>query len=69
MKKLQLEIPLQSPFQIPTVAEMTTVITVNEAKKIGDQDLDRISAQLDHDDANPVLARQGGPASIGGKRD
>jgi len=42
MQKLQL---VHSPFQIATIAEMATVITAeSEAKKIGDQDLNRLGS-------------------------
>jgi amino acid adenylation domain-containing protein len=47
IKKFQLEIPLQSLFQSPTVAEMAAVIAEKQAKKLGAGDLERILAELD----------------------
>jgi acyl carrier protein len=38
----QLELPLQSLFQAPTVAAMAAVLLQNQAKKLGEQELDRI---------------------------
>ena len=38
----QLELPLQSLFQAPTVGEMAAVILQHQTKKLGEQELDRI---------------------------
>jgi acyl-coenzyme A synthetase/AMP-(fatty) acid ligase/acyl carrier protein len=61
IKKFQLEIPLQSLFQSPTVAEMAAVIVENQNKKIDGQDLNSILLQLEslsEDDAKELIAGQ-----------
>jgi acyl carrier protein len=47
IKRFQLEIPLQSLFQAPTVAEMAAIITEHQAKRLGEKDLDRILTELE----------------------
>ena len=47
IKTFQVEVPLQALFAAPTVAEMAAVITEHQAKKLGEQDLDRILAELE----------------------
>jgi acyl carrier protein len=47
IKQFQLELPLQSLFQSPTVAEMAAVIAENQAKKLDETDLHRILTELD----------------------
>jgi len=47
MKQFQLEIPLQSLFQAPTIAEMANVITEHQGKKLGERELDHILAELE----------------------
>jgi len=47
IKTFQLEIPLQSLFRSPTVAEMAAVIMEHQAKKLGQEELDRILAELE----------------------
>jgi len=47
IKQFQLEIPLQSLFQSPTVAEMAAVITEYQGKKLGEKELDSILAELE----------------------
>ena len=47
LKKFQLEIPLQSLFQSPTVAEMAAVITQHQGKQLGQEELDRIVTELE----------------------
>jgi len=39
IKQFQLELPLQSLFQSPTVAEMATIIMENQAKLASDAEL------------------------------
>jgi amino acid adenylation domain-containing protein len=46
-KKFQLEVPLQSLFQSPTVAQMAAVIMQNQLKKLGDEDLANILVDLE----------------------
>jgi amino acid adenylation domain-containing protein len=47
IKQFQIEVPLQLLFESPTVAEMATVITQYQAKKLDRGDLDRILAELE----------------------
>jgi hypothetical protein len=53
------EVRLQALFAAPTVAEMAAVITEHQAKKLGEQELDRILAELESlsaDEATKLLA-------------
>jgi amino acid adenylation domain-containing protein len=57
----QLELPIQSLFQSPTVAEMAVVITKNQAKKLDEADLQRILAELESlsdDDAKMLAGKE-----------
>ena len=47
MKKFQSEIPLEDLFQSPTIAEMAALITENQAKRLGEKDLNRILSELE----------------------
>jgi len=47
IKQFQLELPLQSLFQSPTVAEMAVIITETQAKKLSEEDLTRVLAELE----------------------
>jgi acyl carrier protein len=47
LKRFQLEIPLQSLLQSPTVAEMAAAIAEHQAKKIDKPELERILAELE----------------------
>ena len=47
IKEFLIEVPLQSLFQSPTVAEMAAVITENQAKVLRDGGLERIVAELE----------------------
>lgn len=60
IKQFQLELPLHSLFQSPTVAEMAIVITKNQAKKLDETDLHRILAELESlsdDQAEQILVQ------------
>jgi acyl carrier protein len=62
IKKFQINIPLQTLFQSPTVAEMAAVITGSQAKKLEHADLDSILADLESlsdEQAQQEVARQG----------
>jgi len=62
IKKFQIEIPLQTLFQSPTVAEMAAVITGSQAKKLEHAELDSILADLESlsdEQAQQEVARQG----------
>jgi amino acid adenylation domain-containing protein len=58
IKSYQLELPLQSLFQSPTVAEMAAVITEHLGKTLGGEELDRILTELESmsDEAAQQLA-------------
>jgi acyl carrier protein len=61
IKQFQLELPLQSLFQSPTVAEMAVLIAENEAKKLDETDMHRILAELESlsdEDAKKILATE-----------
>jgi amino acid adenylation domain-containing protein len=47
IKKFQLELPLQSLFQSPTVAEMATVINEYREKRLTEEELERILTELE----------------------
>ncbi|MFQ5852527.1 MAG: amino acid adenylation domain-containing protein [Candidatus Binatia bacterium] len=47
IKTFKVELPIRSLFESPTVAEMVVVITRNEAKKVGQEDLARMLAELE----------------------
>lgn len=47
IKRFQLELPLQSLFQAPTVAEMAVVITEHQKKRLTDEELERILTELE----------------------
>ena len=47
IKTFQLELPLQSLFQSPTVAEMAAVIAEHQGKKLGREELDRILTEIE----------------------
>ncbi len=61
IKKFQLEVPLQSLFQSPTVAEMAAVITEQQTKKLNTEELHRILTELEtlsDEEAQRLLARE-----------
>ena len=47
IKHFQVDLPLKSLFESPTVAEMAGVITEHQAKKLGKEELDRILTELE----------------------
>jgi amino acid adenylation domain-containing protein len=47
IKQFQLELPLQSLFQSPTVAEMAAIITQNQAKRASPEDLARLLSEVE----------------------
>jgi acyl carrier protein len=61
IKQFQLELPLQSLFQSPTVAEMASVIAENQAKKLAEKDLNRILSELESlsdEEAQRLVAKE-----------
>jgi hypothetical protein len=61
LKTFQLELPLQSLFQSPTVAEMALVITEHEGKKLDGNELNRILTELESlsdEEAQRLVATQ-----------
>jgi acyl carrier protein len=62
IKEFLIDVPLQFLFQSPTVAEMATVITENQAKVLRDGKLERIVAELESmsdEGAQRLLAEAG----------
>jgi acyl carrier protein len=47
IKQFQLELPVQSLFESPTVAEMAAIITANQAKLASDEDLTQMLREVD----------------------
>jgi acyl carrier protein len=47
IKQFQLELPLQSLFQSPTVAKMAAVITLNQARRASDAELTQILREVE----------------------
>ena len=69
LKRLQLEIPLQSLLQSPTVAQMAAVIIQYQGKQLGQEELDRIVTELEampEEQAKQLLTDQ---SSARGTRD
>jgi len=61
IKKFQLELPLQSLFQSPTIAEMAAVIMEHQGKRLGEKDLDRMLGELESlsdEEAKRLLAEE-----------
>jgi amino acid adenylation domain-containing protein len=59
IKTFQVDVPLQALFAAPTVAEMAAMVTEHQAKKMGDQALSRVLAELEslsEDEAVNLLA-------------
>jgi len=60
IKQFQLDLPLHSLFQAPTVARMALVIMEHQAKKLDDKVLERILADLEalsEDEARRALTK------------
>ena len=70
--KFRVELPIKSLLEAPTVAEMAVVIMQNQAKKAGEEDLDRMLAELEalsDDEARRLIAEESGKLSRGERRD
>ena len=62
IKQFQVEVPLQSLFQSPTVAEMASSITEHRAKKLSEDELQSILKDLESmsdEEAQGFLSVQG----------
>src|SRR5215813_3135846 len=62
IKNFQVDVPMQALFAAPTVAEMAAMIIEHQAKKLGEQDLSLILAELDS------LPEDESSKSLGGKK-
>ncbi len=63
IQRFQLELPLQSLFAAPTVAEMAAVIEAHQGKKVGEADLEGMLAELESlsdDEARRLIAEESG---------
>jgi acyl-CoA synthetase (AMP-forming)/AMP-acid ligase II/acyl carrier protein len=72
IKQFQLELPLQSLFQSPTITEMAAVIEAHQGKKVGEVNLERMVAELEllsDDEARRLIAEESGKLSRGERRD
>ncbi len=72
IKTFQVEIPLRSFFEAPTVAEMAAVIEAHQEKKVGEANLERMLAELESlsdDEARRLIAEERGKPSRGDQRD
>ena len=47
MKKFQVEIPLRSLFEAPTIAKMAAVITEHQGKQLGEKELEHLLGELE----------------------
>ncbi len=72
IKTFQVEIPLRSFFEAPTVAEMAAVIEAHQGKKLGEADLECMLAELEslsEDEARRPIAEESEKLSHGERRD
>ena len=61
IKAFQLDLPVKSLFDSPTVAEMAIVVAQNQAKKVGQEELARLLSELEsitEDEAQRLLAKE-----------
>ena len=61
LKRFQLEIPLRSLLESPTVAQMAQVIVAYQEKQIGNEELERVLAELEaitEEEAQKLLAEK-----------
>jgi uncharacterized coiled-coil protein SlyX len=68
IRKFQFELPLQSLFQSPTIAEMAAVITEHQGKRLGQAELERLLGELEalsDEEAQRLLAEETNPTSGG----
>jgi acyl carrier protein len=63
IQTFQLDIPLRSLFDSPTVAEMARVITMNQARKASQEELERMLREVEavsEEEAKTLLAKENG---------
>jgi len=63
LKAFEMDLPIQSLFQSPTVEEMAKVIARHQAEKLSQEDLAGVLAELDalsDEEAKEFAAREGG---------
>jgi acyl carrier protein len=61
IKQFQLELPLQSLFQSPTIAEMAAIITEHQGKLLGEEELERLLSELElmsEEEARQLVAKE-----------
>ena len=61
IKNFQLELPLQSLFQSPTVAEMAAVIMEHQGKRLGEEELEHMLGELESlsdEEAQQLVAKE-----------
>jgi hypothetical protein len=61
IKAFQLDLPVKSLFDSPTVAEMAIVVAQNQAKKVGQEELARLLSELEsitEDEAQRLRAKE-----------
>jgi acyl carrier protein len=72
IKNFQVEIPIRSLFESPTVAEMAAVIEAHQGGKVGEADLERMLAELESlsdDEARRLIAEESRKPGRGDQRD
>jgi len=72
IKTFQVEIPLRSFFEAPTVTEMAAVIEAHQGKKVGEVDLEGMLAELEslsEDEAGRLIAEEREKPIRGDQRD
>ena len=66
IKQFQIEVPLQTLFQAPTVAQMAAVITEHQGKQLASEELDRILKDLEslsEEEAQRLISDRSGTAN------
>jgi len=61
IKQFQLELPLQSLLQSPTIAEMAAIITEHQGKLLGEEELERLLSELElmsEEEARQLVAKE-----------
>ena len=72
IKQFQFELPFQSLFQAPTVAEMAAVIEAHQRRKVSEADVEHMLAELEllsDDEARRLIAEESAKQSRGDQHD